>query len=43
MGAAGYGSEGEARLKLFQKMPARLPPLHDFEGVYIDIANGEAH
>ena len=39
----GYGSEGEARLKLFQKCPLGCHHFTDFEGVYIDIANGEAH
>ncbi|HMI95396.1 MAG TPA: VOC family protein [Micropepsaceae bacterium] len=40
--ALGYGSEGEARLKLFQKCPLGCHHFTDIEGVYIDIANGEA-
>ena len=37
----GYGSEGEARLKLFQKCPLGCFHLTDIEGVHIDIAEGE--
>ena len=40
--ALGYGSEGEARLKLFQKCPLGSYHFTDIEGVYIDVANGEA-
>jgi catechol 2,3-dioxygenase-like lactoylglutathione lyase family enzyme len=36
--ALGYGSEGEARLKLFQKCPLGCFHLTDIEGVYIDVA-----
>ena len=36
--AIGYGSEGEARLKLFQKCPLGCFHLTDIEGVHIDIA-----
>ena len=39
----GYGSEGEARLKLFQKCPLGCHHFTDIEGVYIDVANSEAH
>jgi catechol 2,3-dioxygenase-like lactoylglutathione lyase family enzyme len=38
--ALGYGSEGEARLKLFQKCPLGCFHLTDIEGVHIDV--GEA-
>ncbi len=38
----GYGSEGEARLKLFQKCPLGCHHLTDIEGVLIDVASGEA-
>jgi len=41
--ALGYGSEGEARLKLFQQCPLGAFHFTDIEGVYIDVANGEAH
>jgi catechol 2,3-dioxygenase-like lactoylglutathione lyase family enzyme len=34
----GYGSEGEARLKLFQKCPLGCFHLTDIEGVHIDVA-----
>jgi catechol 2,3-dioxygenase-like lactoylglutathione lyase family enzyme len=34
----GYGSEGEARLKLFKKCPLGHFHLTDVEGVYIDVA-----
>ena len=34
----GYGSEGEARLKLLQKCPLGCFQLTDIEGVHIDIA-----
>jgi catechol 2,3-dioxygenase-like lactoylglutathione lyase family enzyme len=34
----GYGSEGEARLKLFQKCPLGCFHLADIEGVYVDVA-----
>ena len=34
----GYGSEGEARLKLFQKCPLGSFHLTDIEGVHIDVA-----
>jgi len=34
----GYGSEGEARLQLFQKCPFGCHHLTDIEGVYIDVA-----
>jgi catechol 2,3-dioxygenase-like lactoylglutathione lyase family enzyme len=34
----GYGSEGEARLKLFQKCPLGCFHLTDIEGVLIDVA-----
>jgi len=37
----GYGSEGEARLKLFQKCPLGCFHLTDIEGVHIDVAEGE--
>ena len=36
--ALGYGSEGEARLKLFQKCPLVCFHLTDIEGVHIDVA-----
>jgi len=36
--ALGYGSEGEARLKLFQKCPLGRFHLTDIEGVHIDVA-----
>ena len=36
--ALGYGSEGEARLKLFQKCPLGCFHLTDIEGVHIDVA-----
>jgi predicted enzyme related to lactoylglutathione lyase len=36
--ALGYGSEGEARLKLFQKCPLGSFHLSDIEGVHIDVA-----
>jgi catechol 2,3-dioxygenase-like lactoylglutathione lyase family enzyme len=36
--ALGYGSEGEARLKLFQKCPLGSFHVSDIEGVHIDIA-----
>ena len=36
--ALGYGSEGEARLKLLQKCPMGSWQLTDIEGVHIDIA-----
>jgi catechol 2,3-dioxygenase-like lactoylglutathione lyase family enzyme len=39
----GYGSEGEARLKLLQKCPLGCYHFTDIEGVCIDVANGEAH
>ena len=32
-----------ARLKLFQKCPLGAYHFTDIEGVYIDVANGEAH
>ena len=35
--ALGYGSEGEARLKLFQKCPLGCFHLTDIEGVHIDV------
>jgi catechol 2,3-dioxygenase-like lactoylglutathione lyase family enzyme len=41
--ALGYGSEGEARLKLFKECPLGCYHLTDIEGVYIDVMNGEAH
>jgi catechol 2,3-dioxygenase-like lactoylglutathione lyase family enzyme len=41
--ALGHGAEGEARLKLFQKCPLGCYHFTDIEGVYIDVANGEAH
>jgi catechol 2,3-dioxygenase-like lactoylglutathione lyase family enzyme len=41
--ALGHGSEGEARLKLFQKCPLGCHHFTDIEGVYIDIAKDEAH
>jgi catechol 2,3-dioxygenase-like lactoylglutathione lyase family enzyme len=41
--ALGYGAEGEARLKLFQKCPLGCYHFSDIEGVYLDVANGEAH
>jgi catechol 2,3-dioxygenase-like lactoylglutathione lyase family enzyme len=34
----GYGSEGEARLKLFQKCPLGCFHLTDIEGVHVDVA-----
>jgi catechol 2,3-dioxygenase-like lactoylglutathione lyase family enzyme len=34
----GHGSEGEARLKLFQKCPYGAFHLADVEGVYVDVA-----
>jgi catechol 2,3-dioxygenase-like lactoylglutathione lyase family enzyme len=34
----GYGSEGEARLKLFQKCPLGCFHLTDSEGVHVDVA-----
>jgi catechol 2,3-dioxygenase-like lactoylglutathione lyase family enzyme len=37
----GYGSEGEARLKLLQKCPFGRFQLTDIEGVHIDVAEGE--
>jgi catechol 2,3-dioxygenase-like lactoylglutathione lyase family enzyme len=40
--ALGYGSEGEARLKLFRKCPLGAYHFTDIEGVYIDVANGGA-
>jgi catechol 2,3-dioxygenase-like lactoylglutathione lyase family enzyme len=39
--ALGYGSEGEARLKLFQKCPLGCFHLSDIEGVHIDVAEGD--
>jgi catechol 2,3-dioxygenase-like lactoylglutathione lyase family enzyme len=36
--ALGYGSEGEARLKLFQRCPLGRFHLTDIEGVHIDVA-----
>jgi hypothetical protein len=36
--ALGYGSEGEARLKLFRKCPLGCHHLTDIEGVCIDVA-----
>jgi catechol 2,3-dioxygenase-like lactoylglutathione lyase family enzyme len=39
----GQGSEGEARLKLFQKCPLGCYHFTDIEGVYLDVANGEGH
>ena len=36
--ALGYGSEGEARLKLLQKCPLGCFHLTDIEGVHIDVA-----
>jgi len=36
--ALGYGSEGEARLKLFQTCPLGCFHLTDIEGVHIDVA-----
>jgi catechol 2,3-dioxygenase-like lactoylglutathione lyase family enzyme len=41
--ALGYGSEGEARLKLFQKCPLGCFHLTDIEGVHIDVAEAEAN
>ena len=38
--ALGYGPEGEARLKLFQKCPLGRFHLTDIEGVHIDVAEG---
>lgn len=38
----GYGSEGEARLKLFKQCPFGQHHFTDVEGVYLDVANGEA-
>jgi hypothetical protein len=35
--ALGYGSEGEARLKLFQKCPLGCFHLTDIEGALIDV------
>jgi catechol 2,3-dioxygenase-like lactoylglutathione lyase family enzyme len=35
----GYGSEGEARLKLFQTCPMGHFQLTDIEGVYLDVAD----
>ena len=40
--ALGYGSEGEARLKLLQKCPLGSIQLTDIEGVHIDIAEARA-
>jgi hypothetical protein len=34
----GYGEEGEARLKLFQKCPLGCFHLTDIEGTLIDVA-----
>ena len=39
----GYGSEGEARLKLFQKCPLGCFHLTDIEGVHIDVAEEARH
>ncbi len=39
----GHGSEGEARLNLFRKCPLGCHHFTDIEGVYIDVANGEAN
>ena len=39
----GYGSEGKARLELFRKCPLGCHHFTDIEGVYLDVANGEAH
>jgi catechol 2,3-dioxygenase-like lactoylglutathione lyase family enzyme len=41
--AVGYGPEGEARLNLLKKCPLGCHHFTDIEGVYIDVANGEAH
>jgi catechol 2,3-dioxygenase-like lactoylglutathione lyase family enzyme len=41
--ALGRGSEGEARLKLFQKCPLGCHHFTDIEGVYIDVGESEAH
>jgi catechol 2,3-dioxygenase-like lactoylglutathione lyase family enzyme len=41
--AVGYGSEGEARLNLLKKCPLGCHHFTDIEGVYIDVANGEAN
>jgi catechol 2,3-dioxygenase-like lactoylglutathione lyase family enzyme len=41
--AIGYGMEGEARLKLFQKCPLGCFHLTDIEGVYIDVAEAKAN
>lgn len=38
----GYGSEGEARLKLFRTCPFGEHHFTDVEGVYLDVANSEA-
>jgi catechol 2,3-dioxygenase-like lactoylglutathione lyase family enzyme len=40
--ALGYGSEGEARLKLLQKCPLGSFQITDIEGVHIDIAERPA-
>ena len=39
----GYGSEGEARLKLFKSCPLGTFHFTDIEGVCIDVAEGETH
>ena len=39
--ALGYGSEGEARLKLFQRCPLGSFHLTDIEGVHIDVAEAQ--
>lgn len=40
--ALGYGSEGEARLKLFKQCPFGDHHFTDMEGVYIDVAEAAA-
>ena len=39
----GYGSEGEARLKLLKSCPLGAFHFTDIEGVCIDVAEGETH
>jgi hypothetical protein len=41
--ALGFGSEGEARLRLFKQCPVGQHHFTDIEGVYLDVAAGEAH
>ncbi len=39
----GYGTEGKARLELFQQCPLGTFHLTDMEGVYIDVAEKDVH